>query len=348
MKKQDVISLIRYHIENNDNAFRDEAYMIAEDFCSRGDKQIGLYIYSLLSDHNTFIPQDIDRSSEYLRKIETPNNPLPLPAAIYNDIIGIVNAAEHDSGINKFLFSGAPGTGKTESAKQLARIMGRELYLVETDSLIDSRLGQTSKNIAVLFNEINGLYAPERVVILFDEIDSIALDRTDSHDLREMGRATSAFLRGFDSLIPSAVVVATTNLIDHFDKALLRRFDRIVDFNRYSQDDLLQIADSILDGLLKKFTYAERNMRLFHKILALGLPLPYPADLRNMIRGAIAFSNPDDGTDYFRQLLIQIRPDLDGAVKELGKLGFTTREIEKLSSISKSSVSRLLREEEQP
>ena len=346
MKKKDVISLIRYHMENNDTAFRNEAYMIAEDFVSKGDKQLGLYIYSLLSDHNTFIPQDMDLSSEFLRKAETVNNPLPLPSVIYSDIIGIVNAVGYDSGINKFLFSGAPGTGKTESAKQLARILGRDLYIVDTDSLIDSRLGQTSKNIAALFNEINGLYSPERIVVLFDELDSIALDRTDNHDMREMGRATTAVLRGFDSLIPSVIVVATTNLLDHFDKALVRRFDKVVDFSRYTQEDLVEIADQMLDGMLRKFTFAERNTRLFNKILSLRNPLPYPGDLRNIIRSSIAFSNPSDGTDYFRRLLAQLKPDCSGDIKELKKLGFTVREIEIISSVSKSSVSRLLKEKD--
>ena len=40
MKKRDVINLIRYHTENNDAAFRNEAYNIAKDFDRSGDEQL--------------------------------------------------------------------------------------------------------------------------------------------------------------------------------------------------------------------------------------------------------------------------------------------------------------------
>ena len=50
MKKQNVINLIKYHTEGNEPAFRSEAYTIAEDFVRSGDKQIGHYILTLLSD----------------------------------------------------------------------------------------------------------------------------------------------------------------------------------------------------------------------------------------------------------------------------------------------------------
>lgn len=67
--------------------------------------------------------------------------------------------------------------------------------------MIDSKLGQTQKNIVSLFREITEFAHPEKVIVLFDEIDSIALDRTNSNDLREMGRATSTLLKEFDRLV---------------------------------------------------------------------------------------------------------------------------------------------------
>lgn len=345
MKKKDIVNLIRYYVENNDTAFRENAYMIADDFNRSGDIQLGSYIYSLLSESNTFVPQNMLDNSQFLYKIDVINKPLPLPSAIYEDITGIVNAMSYDASINKFLFAGAPGTGKTESAKQLARILGRELYAVSIENLIDSRLGQTAKNITALFNEISNLYAPERVLILFDEIDALALRRTDSHDMREMGRATTSVLKGFDNLISSVVIVATTNLMDQFDRALLRRFDKIVDFNRYTNEDLIEIADTILDSLLSKFSFAQKNTRLFNKILKLRKPVPYPGELWNIIRSSIAFSNPGDGYDYFRRFLKQISPEHADNINALKKEGFTLREIEILSSVSKSTLSRLFKED---
>ncbi len=342
MKKRNVINLIKYYTEGNDSAFRDEAYEIAADFNASGDAQLGNYILALLSDKNTFIPQQLNARYDYLEKVEYSSNILPLPDSISENLMGVVNAIGYKAGINKFLFSGAPGTGKTESTKHLARILDRDLYSVNFDSIIDSKLGQTSKNIASLFNELNSLPYPENTVILFDEIDSLAMDRIDSRDLREMGRATSSVLKGLDSLNPDVVIIATTNLLDSFDKAFLRRFDKIIDFNCYSQADLAKIAEAILDEQLSKFQFAVRNIRLFRKIIQTMSPIPMPGDLKNMIRTAIAFSTPGDEFDYLRRIFKQINPSFPDDFNEYKKLGFTIREIETLTNISRSSISREL------
>lgn len=344
MKKKDVINLIRYYSEGNSSAFREQAYEIAADFNRNGDQQLGEYILALLSDKNTFIPQELNGKSDFFRKMEYSTEPLPLPTPISNDLSGIVNAIGYNAGINKYLFSGAPGTGKTESAKQLARVLSREVYAVDFDYIIDSRLGQTSKNISQLFDEINSLPYPEHVIILFDEIDSLAMDRTDSRDLREMGRATSSVLKGLDGLKNDIVLIATTNLMSSFDKALIRRFDKVIDFNRYSQDDLLDISVSILESLLSKFKFAGRDVSLFKKIIRLMNPIPFPGDLKNAIKSSIAFSDPSNGLDYLRRLFLQVKPDYSGDIKELKKMGFTVREIEILSQVSKSKVARDLSE----
>lgn len=51
------------------------------------------------------------------------------------------------------------------------------------------------------------------------------MNRMNNNDLREMGRVTSTFLKELDSLSSDVLLIATTNLVNSFDKALLRRFD---------------------------------------------------------------------------------------------------------------------------
>ena len=246
MKKKNIINLIRCYSEKNDAGFRNEAYEIARDFDKDGDYDLAEYIMSLLSSANSFVPQENMEQLFFCQKVAINNSSLPLPDSIKNDVVGIVNAIGHNVIVNKFLFQGAPGTGKTETAKQIARLTNRTLYTVNFDLLIDSKLGQTSKNIAALFDEINKLLMPDKAIVLFDEIDAIALDRTNNNDLREMGRATSSVLKGFDSLRSDIVIIATTNLYTAFDKALIRRFDAVVDFNRYTQEDLIEIGEFLL------------------------------------------------------------------------------------------------------
>ena len=344
MKKKSVISLIKYYTEKNDVGFRSEAYEIAKDFDASGDYQLAEYIMSLLSNANTFVPQVSENVSPFFEKIEANTDMLLLPDEITGDLIGIVNAIEHHIGINKFLFQGAPGTGKTEAVKQLARILNREIFMVDFSSVIDSKLGQTQKNLSMLFKEINQFAQPDKVIVLFDEIDALALDRTNQNDLREMGRATSTMLKEFDRMNEDVVLIATTNLYQYFDRALIRRFDSVIDFNRYSQEDLLSIAEQMLDRYLDKLKLANRDIRLFRKIMKLMSKLPYPGELKNLIRTSVAFSNPKDGMDYFRRLYYAVCNEKPDDLKKLQSQKFTVREMEILVGRSKSSVARDLKE----
>ncbi len=341
MKKRSVINLIRYHSEDNEPAFRAEALAIAQEFDRAGDTQLAEYIMALLSDANTFVPQ-MDERPCFLSSVKLTSSPLPLPDSIASDIAGVTNAIRGNVGVNKFLFQGPPGTGKTEAAKQIARILGRDLFMVDFDLLIDSKLGQTGKNIDALFQEISNFRHPERAIVLFDEIDALALDRTNGNDVREMGRATSILLREFDRMDDSVAIIATTNLFSAFDKALVRRFDACVNFDRYTQEDLAAIAEVILNELLPKFKNASRDMRLFKKVIGLCKELPYPGDLRNMIKASIAFSEPESEYDYLRRLYRQFSGESFASASKLQAQGFTVREMEKLTGISKSTLSRTL------
>lgn len=346
MKKRNVLNLIRYYSEGNDVGFRTEAYQIARDFDSNGDYQLSEYIMSLLSDANTFVPQMNEDESYFFEKIDSSCSPLPLPESIQSDVLGIANAIAHNMGVNKFLFKGAPGTGKTETVKQLSRILNRDLYMVDFSSIIDSKLGQTQKNISELFKELNNFVHPEKVLILFDEIDAIAMDRTNPNDLREMGRATSSILKGFDGLDDRIGLIATTNLYEKFDKALIRRFDKVIDFDRYTIVDLQDVAEAILTEYLSKFKYIKKDIKFFRKIVGLMNPVLSPGELKNQIKTAIAFSSENNGFEYLRRLYFSICKSATTDLKVLQSQGFTLREIEQLTGISKSQVAREIKDGE--
>lgn len=341
VKKGKVINLIKYYAENNDSGFRNEASQIANEFDQTGDYQLAEYIMALLSSANTFVPQMNETDTTFIRKIETNEESLLLPRKIRSDIDGIINAVKRRFEINKFLFQGHPGTGKTETVKYMAHVLKRDLFVIDFAYLIDSKLGQTGKNIVELFKEINNLISPEKAVILFDEIDALTLNRTDSKDLREMGRATTLLLKELDGLNDKILLIATTNLYSHFDKALIRRFDAIIDFNRYSRDDLINVSEIFLNHYLAKFKISNKNLSLFKKIVFLVKNLPYPGDLKNLIKTSLAFSNANHS--YLKKIYSSFFefdiPDL----KTLQKQGFTLREIEILTGISKSQVSRELK-----
>ncbi|KYM60833.1 AAA family ATPase [Fusobacterium necrophorum subsp. funduliforme] len=348
MKKQNVLNLIKYHVERNENSFRNEAIAIARYFDSIGDCQLAEYIMGLISESNLYSPQSSDFESEFLKQVETRTlEALNLPLEITEDIKGIINAVNHNVGINKFLFEGLPGSGKTEAAKNIARLLNRSLFRVDFENLIDSKLGQTNKNIIEVFKEINMLPNANKIVILFDEIEIIALDRVNSNDVREMGRVTSTILRELDRLTDlnkEIVLIATTNLYSNFDKALVRRFDAVINFNRYSDEDLIEVAEYYFSSFIKNFKGTSKDTRLFKKILKTTKKLPYPGELKNIIKTSLAFSDVGSEYDYLKRLYNYLIGNLEQKdINQLHEEGFTVREIEKLKGESKSTVSRKLK-----
>lgn len=351
MKKQNILNLIKYHVERNENAFRNESISIARYFDSIGDDQLAEYIMGLIAESNLYTPQASDFESEFLKQLDIRSmGPLNLPIEISEDIKGIINAVNHNIGINKFLFEGLPGSGKTEAAKHVARLLNRTLYYVDFDNMIDSKLGQTNKNIASVFSEINMIPNPTKIVVLFDEIDVIALDRVNSNDVREMGRVTSTILRELDRLTDlnkEIIIIATTNLYASFDKALIRRFDAVINFNRYCKEDLIEVAEYYFNSFIKNFKGISKDTRLFKKILKTAPDLPYPGELKNLIKTSLAFSDVTIEYDYLRRLYNNLVGNLEQTdITQLYNQGFTVREIERLKGESKSNVSRkLIREE---
>lgn len=350
MKKGLILDLIHCHATDNEAGFRNAAYEVAKSFDKSGDSELACYIMAQLSDVSTFVPQDIPANSnvqlsDFFYRLPDPQDPFPLPKVIEEDVLAIARTIEKPMGINKFLFQGDPGTGKTESVRHIARLLNRELYCVDFSRIVDSKLGQTAKNIHAVFDEMNRTAGNGNLLFLFDEIDILALDRTNQQDLREMGRATSTVLRQFDELNDNVILFATSNLFRHFDKALIRRFDATVDFNRYSQDDLLAIADRLLNFFLTKFKRQGRNINLFHKILKTLKPLPYPGELKNLIKRSIVFSSADKELDYMKRLYREIHGQDPESAEDLRKQKFTYREMEILMGRSKSQIARDLKDD---
>ena len=71
--------------------------------------------------------------------------------------------------------------------------------------------------------------------------------------------------------------------------------------------------------------------------------MPLPGELTNVIKSAVAFSDLSDGYDYLRKLYYMVTNEKTNNLEKLKEQGFTVREIEILSKVSKSSVSRILK-----
>lgn len=340
MRKRDVLNLIKYHVDGNTIGFNSQAKEIAEDFDKNGDVDLAEYIMSLLSNANILVPQIYEDGKTFLQKLNSKDlSTLIIPDSLFSEIEGIINAINKNIGINKFLFEGKPGTGKTQVALQLARILKRNIFELNITNIIDSKLGQTQKNLVMAFDEINNIKNPNEYIILIDEIDALVLDRTNQNDLREMGRLTSTFLKTLDALNDKIVLIATTNLFKYLDRAIVRRFDYVINFDKYTKEDLFDIVKEYINIYLANGNYV-RDIKLIEKIIMKMNDDISPAELKNIIKTSIAFSSSK--SDYLKNIYLKLYPNPSLDLEYLKKEGFTLREIENLTGTSKSKASRIL------
>lgn len=139
------------------------------------------------------------------------------------------------------LFWGPTGTGKTFSAKLLAKEMGAEYGEVQFSELSSAYIGETAVNITNKFKELAELAKKnpdKQYVVAFNEIDSLInnVDKLGSNNLH-LGQNRTSFLNGLDSIkdIPNLTIVGTTNVDPNsanLDPATLSRLGSIFEIQK--------------------------------------------------------------------------------------------------------------------
>jgi len=142
-------------------------------------------------------------------------------------------------------FIGQPGTGKTLTAEVIARTIGKKLFVARYSDLVDSYIGETSKNITKVFE-----YAKKKNAILFfDEADSIASNRTTVMNATdsENNLTRNVLLKELENF--DGVVIFATNLAENIDKAFERRIHMHIMFNVPDDHERENIWKTLCRGL---------------------------------------------------------------------------------------------------
>lgn len=121
---------------------------------------------------------------------------------------------------------GAPGLGKTEMARQLARESGRELLIVNLSSIREKWFGESEKNAETLFDELEAYCqkASKLPIVLFNEADALFAQRSATGG--ETHATSVAIIGIFLNRIErfEGILMGTSNHTGIIDAAFVRRW----------------------------------------------------------------------------------------------------------------------------
>ena len=152
------------------------------------------------------------------------------------------------------LFYGAPGTGKTETALQLARMTGRDIMQVDISSIRDKWYGETEKIVKGIFDSYaQRVKKSKRIpILLINEADAILSVRTtvggNNPSIEKTENAIqNILLEAMENI--DGIMIATTNLTCNLDSAFDRRFLYKVEFHQPSVEAKTHIWQSFIPDL---------------------------------------------------------------------------------------------------
>lgn len=158
--------------------------------------------------------------------------------------------------INSTLLYGESGTGKTTFGKYVAYKLELPFVYLKFSNLIDSYMGNTSKNISKAF----GYAISNPCVFMLDEIDCISIRRSEASSGGtggEMARITITLMQEFDKLTNDIVVIGATNRKDRIDEALLNRFSLKHEVKPFTEDEKVEMIKRYLSDVDVRISYNE-------------------------------------------------------------------------------------------
>ena len=258
-----ILSLIRNHLNNDDTQFRKVALQISAVEARSGHAIVARTIQELLNQKKTSLGtvrlvsknKDID---DLLLQVDT-----------YDDMTSLVLCQELKEKLDrvikeylkketlskyglanrrKLLLYGASGTGKTMTASALAKEFNLPFFVVRTEKVVTKFMGETGQKLGRIFDFINDVPA----VYLFDEFDAIGSQRGMDNEVGEQRRILNTFLQLLERDDSDSFIIAATNSIESIDKAMFRRFDDVIEYKLPDTEQRL--------ALLREYLYTAKDL----------------------------------------------------------------------------------------
>ena len=253
LMKLDLVSLLR------DTMFSDSNLVLTEkgkQLFLEGDFE--LFAKSKNRDQKIICPEDIPEKSmfyddELLRQLNLLKE--NLQEERFAELQKRLDEQSLPKGVAA-LFHGQPGTGKTETAMQIAKATGRAVCHVDISAAKTCGYGESQKLVKRIFTDYRQLCEKEKLkpILLFNEADALLSNR---QNINSTSSSTSVaqtenaiqniILEEMEKL--DGILIATTNLIDNLDSAFERRFLFKIRFNNPTVEAKQSIWKSKLSWL---------------------------------------------------------------------------------------------------
>lgn len=183
--------------------------------------------------------------------------------------------------LDRLIFYGPPGNGKTMACYWIAKELGIPMYRVLCNQLRGSHLGETARAVADVMEYLDS--STEPALCLWDEAESIFIDRKNSYGQcdREIQAALTVFMQHLDRWQAPTLIVMATNLPDQLDEALLSRVEMRVNFVAPTQEQCRQLV-AYWAELLHDHGGAKWGPELVAAFTSKGLPASF-RELRQWI-----------------------------------------------------------------
>ena len=258
-----VLSLIRNHLNNDDAQFRKVALQISAVEAKNGHVILARTIQDLLGKSKTsFSPlhispkhKDVEdlllqiESDEDLKSLITSDENIEKINRIIKEYLK--RDSLHKYGLDnrrKLLLYGESGTGKTMTANVLSRELNLPFFVVRTEKVVTKFMGETGLKLSNIFDFISEVPA----VYLFDEFDAIGAQRGMDNEVGEQRRILNTFLQLLERDSSESFIIAATNSIESIDKAMFRRFDDVIEYTLPDSKQRLK--------LLKEYLYTAKDL----------------------------------------------------------------------------------------
>lgn len=170
--------------------------------------------------------------------------------ANFNGIWNNLDGCSAAQSLNILLY-GAPGTGKTEFVRYIARSLNRNLVIKRASDLLGKYVGETEENIKAAFSEAE----ESKAILFFDEADSFLNDRKNAERNFEV-QQVNELLTQMENF--NGIFIAATNFNGRLDNASRRRFAIKVKFDYLTREGI----ETVWNSFFPKLECPERIKRM--------------------------------------------------------------------------------------